>query len=150
MTQGTDQSTIKIEIDIQVEDATLGELIVWRGCKDKGKRDGYVDFWVHQQRTEVIAGRAQGIVGDLLMKGRVDAKGCAAITFEPMHWCQLIEWQRHMQVLANIYLRSFELMGVEPQADDEHGRASFRAAMAQRQLRLAADGGLRTIGLVRS
>lgn len=145
MTQETD-----INIDIQVEDATLGELIVWRGCKDKGKRDGYVDFWVHQQRTEVVAGRAQAFVGDLLMKGRVDAKGCATITFEPAHWCQLIEWQRHMQILGNIYLRSFELMGTEPQADDEHGRAAFRAGMAQRQLRIAQDNGIQTIGLVRS
>jgi hypothetical protein len=146
MTQETEQITV----DIEVEDATLGELIVWRGCKDKGKCDGYVDFWVHHRRTEILAGQAQAFIGDLIMKGRVDAKGRATISFEPACWSQLIEWQRHMQVLGNIYLRSFELIGVEPAADDEHGRASFRAAMAQRQLRLAQDGGQRTIGLVQS
>lgn len=146
MTQETDQITV----DIAVEDATLGELIIWRGCKDKGKCDGYVDFWVHHRRTEIVAGQAQAFVGDLVMKGRVDAKGRTTINFEPANWSQLIEWQRHMQVLANIYLRSFELIGTEPAADDEHGLASFRAAMAQRQLRLVKDSGQRTIGLVQS
>ncbi len=139
-----------VEIDIVIEDQTIGELTVWRGCKDTGKRDGYVDFWVHRRGVEVVAGKQISVVGDLLLKGRLDATGCAQITFEPVHWCQLIEWQRHMQVLGHLYIRAFELMGTEPQADDGHGRSEFAKAMAGQAMQRAQAGGVRTIGLVES
>lgn len=145
----TDDTPPIIELDIQIEEQTTGELFVWRGCRDTGKGDGYVDVWVHARQTEVAEGRQVFLVGELLLKGRVAASGLAELTFEPVAWRALIEWQRHMQVLGNLYVRAFELLGVAPPASDQHGRAAFASAMADRELRRARDSqGVRTIGLV--
>jgi len=100
--------------DITAEDVTTAELIVWAGCKDTGRSDGFVDFWVHRRGTEIVEGKMVGQLGELLLKGRIDAKGHADIAFEPVKWTLLVEWQRHMQVLGNLYLRAFELMGCLP------------------------------------
>jgi len=135
--------------DITAEDVTTAELIVWAGCKDTGRSDGFVDFWVHRRGTEIVEGKMVGQLGELLLKGRIDAKGHADIAFEPVKWTLLVEWQRHMQVLGNLYLRAFELMGCLPPTRDEHGRRSYVQVMTQRAVQAAQAQGIQTIGLVR-
>lgn len=140
--------TPDVEHNIKTTDTTHGgELIHWRGCKDTGTRDGYVEFEVYQRRIEIVSGHQTSVAGARLMTGHYKADGCADIQFDPVHWCLLVEFQRHMQVLGNIFVRAWDLMGVLPPVDDEHGRATYAAAVATRTMRQAADGGAKTIGV---
>ena len=74
------------------------------------------------------------------------ADGCASIQFDPVHWCQLVEFQRQMQVLGNLYVRAWDLLGVLPPADDQHGRDTYAKAVVARELREGV-GRAKTIGV---
>lgn len=145
MTQETD-----ITIDIQVEDATLGELIVWRGCKDKGKRDGLEAAQVDVPEDLHVALPLDQLTPVRRLEGdRRAAHGVDAALHEQIADERLGPARDDLGALL-VDPKVHVSMGTEPQADDEHGRAAFRAGMAQRQLRIAQDNGIQTIGLVRS
>jgi hypothetical protein len=145
--------TPNVEPDIQTTDTTHGgEIIHWRGMKDTGVRDGCLEFEVYQRRIEIMQGRQTSVAGPRLMVGSIKANGCTTIQFDKVHWCLLVEFQRHMQVLGHIYVRAWDLMGTMPPGDDEHGVATYAAAVAARTMRQAADAageGVRTIGVPR-
>lgn len=140
-----------VELTIQTTDITQGgEIIHWRGMKDTGTRDGYLEFEMFQRRVEIVNGHQTNVASNRLMTGTYKADGCADIQFDRVHWCMLIEFQRHMQVLGNLYVRAWDLMGTLPPADDEHGRATYAAAVGVRTIRQAAESdGVRTIGVSR-
>lgn len=140
--------TPDVQPDIEITDPTLLEEIRWRGMKDTGIRDGYLDLEVYRRTIEIVDGRQVGVPKERTIHGTIRADGTASLQFDPVTWTQLAEWQRHMQVLGNLYVRAWDLMGVPPPGYDEHGVATYATAVAARALREANDR-VQTIGAVR-
>jgi hypothetical protein len=70
---------------------------------------------------------------ELYLRGYVRWDGCSEIRFGDYHWCGWKDWRKHMELLSHLYLRAFELMGVEPNEHcDAEGLAVYRAAVAAR------------------
>lgn len=82
--------------------------------------------------TEDSAGRISLPSDELYLRGYV-RWDVQTIRFGDYHWCGWKDWRKHMELLSHLYLRAFELMGVEPNEHcDAEGLAVYRAAVAAR------------------
>lgn len=153
----TDQTTPPVTLDIEVDEVHDKQTIVtWRGTKG---HDGRVEFAVYNAVAAMHEGRQVLRRGDLVFGGLMESSGCIDIQTGAMHLCSFPDLQHVMQLLGHVYVRGFELMGIEPSRTvDPEGYAVFQLAKQAREAeRVQAlidksvaelrHGGISTIGV---